>query len=107
MRHTAEYRSALLGGTFQDFSDEERLQLENGDIPYFFTIHPNPTLLYFSKRQKISPVMDQTRMRQKATTKWLCSPERLRKIEKVTALQMLRRFWTAGEKCLKGTMRRP
>ncbi|NJM10177.1 MAG: hypothetical protein HC883_04730 [Bdellovibrionaceae bacterium] len=78
VRHTAEYRSALQSGDFKAFSAEERLQLENGDIPYFFTIHPDPTLMYFSENSKIVPVKSaHIRLREKATVERLSSPVRL------------------------------
>lgn len=102
LRSTEEYRAALASGSFDRFWPEEVLQLKVGDIPYFFNVHPDPQIFYFSTPDHIEPVVSPMEFRSKLSADAISSSERMVNMKKVVVLQLVRRFWPNGKVEIRG-----
>lgn len=99
-RATEDYRKAILSDSslvFENFHPEEKLQMKAGDIPYFFHQYPSPEIRYFNSVETHSVVKSQLDLPAKMDITFVCNPERLENLKKITTLQLLRRFWPTGQ----------
>lgn len=104
VRSTSDYRKALSENNFSGFQLEELHQLVARDIPYFYHIHPMPTLYYFWAPNEMSEAKADFSLRNKLSKEDLKDLARLDRLRKVVTLQLLRRFWPSGVSHVDGTL---
>lgn len=99
LRPTREYRSMKIDSPLLP---EERIQIDAGDIPYFFTERSaRPRLLYFSKPQEISELdpgpFQKIFSSATPTMRDFIAPDRLSRLIKVTALHVVKAYFDSRQ----------
>lgn len=56
IQDTQNYRTAIEKGNFESFETEERMQLEVGDIPYFFCVYGKKEVYFWSSKEEVDLV---------------------------------------------------
>ena len=88
------------------FTEEENIQLQRGDIPYFFHLHGvDEKLMYFSASNDMSWAEDSLKLRSgKLSLEQLLDPLRIERLVKISILQIIRHFWSPKRRKVAGKM---